>query len=237
MPADSASGAQALQTAALRAAGVVLGVRVAARDLAIGPAVPSAPGRRVLVLGGARSGKSTTAERFLSGHGAVEYVATGMPPSGDDKEWAARVASHRDRRPPDWRTSETLDVEGVLGSADPAPVLVDCLSLWLARVMDECGAWDAAGSGGVPGGVSGDGDGDTGDGGAAVRARVERLLGAWRSTPRHVVAVSNEVGCGVVPATASGRLYRDALGRLNAQVAADSDEVWFCTAGLPRRLR
>jgi adenosylcobinamide kinase/adenosylcobinamide-phosphate guanylyltransferase len=70
-----------------------------------------------------------------------------------------------------------------------------------------------------------------------VTARVERLLAAWRATARPVVAVSNEVGCGVVPATASGRLYRDVLGRLNAQVAAVSDEVWFCTAGLPRRLR
>jgi adenosylcobinamide kinase/adenosylcobinamide-phosphate guanylyltransferase len=257
MPADGAGGAPAprtgvsrtgfsqtavSQTAALRAAGVVLGVRPAERDQVTGPAGTFAPGRRVLVLGGARSGKSTTAERFLAGHGEVEYVATGMPPSEDDKEWAARVALHQDRRPPHWRTTETLDLEGVLGAADPAPVLVDCLSLWLARVMDECGAWEAAGPGDAgPGdGDTGDGDtgdGDAGDGGAAVRARVERLLGAWRSTPRHVVAVSNEVGCGVVPATASGRLYRDALGRLNALVAADSDEVWFCTAGLPRRLR
>jgi adenosylcobinamide kinase/adenosylcobinamide-phosphate guanylyltransferase len=66
---------------------------------------------------------------------------------------------------------------------------------------------------------------------------VDGLLAAWRSTTRPVVAVSNEVGCGVVPATASGRRYRDALGRLNALVAADSDEVWFCTAGLPQRLK
>jgi adenosylcobinamide kinase/adenosylcobinamide-phosphate guanylyltransferase len=175
---------------------------------------------RVLVLGGARSGKSTTAESFLAAWDEVEYVATGMPPGDDDKEWAARVSAHRARRPPRWRTNETIDLERVLGSADPAPVLVDCLSLWLARVMDECGAWDAGG-----------------DGLSAVTARVERLLGAWQATSRPVVAVSNEVGCGVVPATASGRLYRDALGRLNAQVAVVSDEVWFCTAGLPRRLR
>lgn len=193
---------------------------------------PPARGR-VLVLGGARSGKSTTAERFLAAHGEVEYVATGAPPDASDSEWAARVAEHRRRRPPHWRTTETLDLEQVLKSGDPAPVLIDCLSLWLARVMDECGAWSGEGSQGEE-----DGDGTAGgDGREEVAARVDRLLRSWRATSRHVIAVSNEVGCGVVPATASGRRYRDALGRLNALVAADSDEVWFCTAGLPRRLR
>jgi adenosylcobinamide kinase/adenosylcobinamide-phosphate guanylyltransferase len=180
---------------------------------------PSSRGR-VLVLGGARSGKSSTAERFLASCGDVEYVATGTPPDEEDKEWAARVAGHLRRRPPHWRTTETLDLEQVLKSDDPAPVLIDCLSLWLARVMDECDAWAAGG-----------------DGDHEVTARLDRLLRSWRVTSRPVVAVSSEVGCGVVPATASGRRYRDALGRLNAAIAADSDEVWFCTAGLPWRLR
>lgn len=189
---------------------------------------------RVLVLGGARSGKSVTAERFLAARGEVEYVATGAPPEASDREWAARVDEHRRRRPPHWRTTQTLDLEQVLKSDDPAPVLIDCLSLWLARVMDECGAWPSGeGSQGQE-----DGDGTAGGNGREeVTARADRLLRSWRATSRHVVAVSNEVGCGVVPATVSGRLYRDALGRLNALVAADSDEVWFCTAGLPRRLR
>lgn len=205
---------------------------------------PPARGR-VLVLGGARSGKSAAAERFLADCGEVEYVATGAPPDASDGEWAARVSEHRRRRPPHWRTTQTLDLERVLGSGDPAPVLIDCLSLWLARVMDECGAW-SGGEGGQDGegsqagkGGSDEGGGDTAGAGGRekVTARVDQLLRSWRATSRLVVAVSNEVGCGIVPAVASGRLYRDALGRLNALVAADSDEVWFCTAGLPRRLR
>jgi uroporphyrin-III C-methyltransferase/precorrin-2 dehydrogenase/sirohydrochlorin ferrochelatase len=180
---------------------------------------PSSRGR-VLVLGGARSGKSAAAEGLLASHGGVDYVATGKPPDEQDREWAERVAEHLHRRPPHWSTTETLDLEQVLKSDDPAPVLIDCLSLWLARVMDECDAWAAGG-----------------DGDHEVTARLDRLLRSWRVTSRPVVAVSSEVGCGVVPATASGRRYRDALGRLNAAIAADSDEVWFCTAGLPWRLR
>ena len=209
---------------------------------ALAPDVP-AGGRRVLVLGGARSGKSVTAETFLGGHGPagypVEYVATGTPPGQEDAEWAARIAAHQGRRPARWRTTETIDLEAVLASGDRDPVLIDCLSLWLARVMDECGAWDDDGAAAVtgPAGTEPSGTEPAGTGAAAVADRVGRLLAAWRATSRLVVAVSNEVGCGVVPATSSGRRYRDALGRLNAQVAAVSDEVWFCTAGLPRRLR
>jgi len=188
--------------------------------------------RRVLVLGGARSGKSQTAEEMLAAYDSVDYVATGTPPGTGDKEWDARVREHKQRRPAHWRTVETLVLADVLaqtadgggpgcaGPQPPAPVLVDCLTTWLARVMDDCGAWD----------------GDAGAG-EAVAARIDGLLGAWQQTRRHVVAVSNEIGSGVVPETASGRRFRDELGRLNARIAAASDEVWLCTAGIARRLR
>jgi adenosylcobinamide kinase/adenosylcobinamide-phosphate guanylyltransferase len=66
---------------------------------------------------------------------------------------------------------------------------------------------------------------------------VDGLLDAWQSTRRIVVAVSNEVGSGVVPATASGVRYRDELGALNTRIAAQCQQVWLCTAGIPRRLR
>ena len=192
----------------------------------VAAADPAAPSRRVLVLGGARSGKSQTAEEMLADHVYVHYVATGAPPGSGDAEWDARVREHQDRRPMYWQTTETLAVAEVLTAPDntpptsSAPVLVDCLTTWLARVMDDCEAWD-----GDP--VSG----------RMLADRVDRLLDAWSRTPRHVIAVSNEVGSGVVPETDSGRMFRDELGRLNARVAAASDEVWLCTAGIARRLR
>ncbi len=178
---------------------------------------PDAPLPRTLLLGGARSGKSTRAEQLLARHADVLYVATGGTRDGD-AEWAQRVALHRDRRPASWRTAETHDLEAVLAdTADPAPVLIDCLALWLTAVMDECGAWDDA--------VWADG------GEAAVQRRCEALAAAWAGTGRLVVAVSNEVGMGVVPATASGRRFRDTLGRLNMAVADASERVLLVVAG------
>jgi adenosylcobinamide kinase / adenosylcobinamide-phosphate guanylyltransferase len=176
---------------------------------------------RALVLGGARSGKSVTAERLLADHPTVEYVATGAIPADADATWAARVREHQQRRPRGWRTLETLDVEGALsGPGSPVPVLVECLSTWLARVMDDCGVWA-----GQPGADQ------------VLAARLDTLVKAWRQTRRHVIAVSNEVGSGVVPGTVSGVRYRDELGRLNARIAAECHEVWLCTAGIPQRLR
>jgi adenosylcobinamide kinase/adenosylcobinamide-phosphate guanylyltransferase len=176
---------------------------------------------RVLVLGGARSGKSVTAERMLAERDQVDYVACGLPADDSDPSWAERVRLHLERRPARWTTLETLDLEGVLGGADRAvPVLVDCLSTWLAGVMDECGLW--------AGKASADKE---------LATRVDGLMHAWRSTSRVVVAVSNEVGSGVVPATASGIRFRDELGRLNARVAGDCEQAWLCTAGIARRLR
>jgi len=188
------------------------------------------PGRgrahRVLVLGGARSGKSVTAERMLAARDRVDYVATGGRPDAADPEWAERVRAHQQRRPAHWVTLETLDLAQLLAGPQlttrdrATPVLVDCLSTWLAGVMEDCGLWA-----GRP-----DADQD-------LAARVDGLLAAWRATARPVVAVSNEVGSGVVPATVSGRRYRDELGVLNTRVAAECEQVWLCTAGIARRLR
>ncbi|MFC8519641.1 bifunctional adenosylcobinamide kinase/adenosylcobinamide-phosphate guanylyltransferase [Streptomyces sp. NPDC057257] len=182
--------------------------------------VPDVP-RRTLVLGGARSGKSVEAERRLEAFPDVLYVATGGQ-RGNDTEWAARVAAHRERRPGSWRTTETCDLVPLL-AGDGAPLLVDCLSLWLTDVMDSVGAWDDA--------VWADG------GERALRERVRELTEAVRASRRTVVAVSNEVGSGIVPATASGRRYRDELGRLNAAFAGECEQVVLVVAGQALVLR
>ncbi|MFJ5611767.1 bifunctional adenosylcobinamide kinase/adenosylcobinamide-phosphate guanylyltransferase [Streptomyces sp. NPDC093221] len=178
--------------------------------------VPDIP-RRTLVLGGARSGKSAEAERRLAGFPGVLYVATGGSRDGDD-EWARRVAAHRERRPASWRTEETCDLVPLLTAPGP-PLLIDCLGLWLTSVLDKADAW-------APGASLDE-----------VRGRTTELVAAFRRTPRTVVAVSNEVGSGVVPSHPSGRLFRDELGRLNAAVAAESESVLLLVSGLPLPLR
>ena len=164
--------------------------------------------RRILVVGGARSGKSREAERLLAAEPTVTYVATSRPELATwDSEWAGRIEAHRARRPAGWLTVETRDVAKVLREAT-GPVLIDCLSLWLADALDD----------------------------EDREQRIDELVAAWRGTRARVVAVSNEVGSGVVPDTASGRLFRDELGRLNARVAAESDEVLLTVAGRVVRL-
>ena len=164
---------------------------------------------RVLVLGGARSGKSERAEQRVAAEPDVTYLATGAT-SDDDPEWAARIAAHRARRPAWWRTVETTDLAGVLATAT-GTVLIDGIGTWLASVMDECGAW-------------------TGEV-VALETRVEELIETWRQTSAHVVAVSDETGLGVIPGTPAGRLFRDWLGRVNQALAAESEETELVVAG------
>ncbi|MEQ4205494.1 nicotinate-nucleotide--dimethylbenzimidazole phosphoribosyltransferase [Actinopolymorpha sp. B9G3] len=202
-----------------------------------------APGirRRILVLGGARSGKSATAERMVESAAAVTYVATGPAPSADDPEWRERVQLHRDRRPAHWTTVETRDLVGLLATRTNEPLVVDCLGTWLAATMDDHDMWrdDSADSDPDTAAAAADGAADMAadDAAAKVTAEVDALVEAWRSTSRTAVAISNEVGSGIVPATRSGRLFRDQLGLLNSRIAAESDEVWLVTAGIPQRLR
>jgi adenosylcobinamide kinase/adenosylcobinamide-phosphate guanylyltransferase len=165
------------------------------------------------VLGGARSGKSSFAERLAAECGEpVLYVATAT--AGDD-EMAERIRVHQAQRPGGWRTLEAsrgLDVAvpGALG--DARTVLVEDLTLLLSNLM-----LDAV------------------QDGAETMAIAE--FDALQELAAHVIVVSNEVGLGIVPPTPLGRRFRDALGRLNQHAAAVSSEVYLLFAGLPLRLK
>lgn len=176
------------------------------------------PGRRALVLGGARAGKSAHAETLLAGEPAVDYVATAVPDPAD-AEWAERIARHRERRPSTWHTIETTDLAGVLAGEGSA-VLLDSVTAWLTTVMADVGLGC-----GVP------------EADERLALEIDRTVGAWAAAQRRVVAVSDEVGSGVVARPGPERLFRDALGLLNQRLAASADEVWLLTAGIPLRLR
>ncbi len=196
------------------------GARVVPDGTTLGTRPEPAPVGRTLVIGGARSGKSSAAEALLAAESSVTYVATAYPPE-HDHEWSERVRRHQDGRPGHWSTLETTDLVPLLGS-DGDALLVDCLTLWLTRVMDAHDAWDD--------------DVWAARAAKAVAGEVDALVDAWRTTARRVVAVTNEVGQGVVPDTAAGRRFRDVMGRLNAAVAAVTEDVRWCTAGRVTRL-
>ena len=148
---------------------------------------------------------------MLSDHPDTLYVATGGDGSADP-EWAERIARHQARRPQSWGLAETIDLVPLLQSAGP-PLLIDCLTLWLARTMDACNVWEDL------------------DRVTAVEKHIGDLATAWSATPRTVVAVSNEVGSGVVPADAGTRLFRDLMGRVNTSISHRSDAVLLTVAG------
>ncbi|HEV7647979.1 MAG TPA: bifunctional adenosylcobinamide kinase/adenosylcobinamide-phosphate guanylyltransferase [Actinophytocola sp.] len=174
--------------------------------------------RRTLILGGARSGKSAHAEGLLTDAPAT-FVATARQ-DPDDAEWTARIAEHVRRRPPAWDTVELPDPTGLAPFLATATgrVLVDDLATWLTALLDDANAW-----------TGGDLD--------PVRQKCDELVTAVSASPADVVLVSAEVGLGVVPATRSGRLFRDQLGALNAALADRCTDVVLLVAGIPLRLR
>jgi adenosyl cobinamide kinase/adenosyl cobinamide phosphate guanylyltransferase len=160
----------------------------------------------VVLLGGARSGKSAFAVRLaLDAGDPVTFLATGEP---SDEEMADRIRLHRAERPSGWSTvEEPLELEAAIARAPERETLViDCLSLWVANVLER--------------GV---------DGHVEDAARAAASMAARR--PGLTVAVSNEVGLGIVPVTPLGRRYRDILGRVNAGWVEVSERAFLLVAG------
>ena len=180
-------------------------------DPFLSAASPKLLPRVTLVLGGARSGKSRYAEALVDATGVPAlYLATG---EARDGEMAERIRQHRARRGARWETrEEPLALSEVLcrESRSDRPVLVDCLTLWLANLLE---------AGRLP-------ERET----AALLAALPRLEGP-------VVFVANEVGLGIVPENALARRFRDEAGRLNQAVAAAAERVFFLAAGLPMTLK
>jgi adenosylcobinamide kinase / adenosylcobinamide-phosphate guanylyltransferase len=210
---------------------------------------------RTLIIGGARSGKSTEAELRLAAEPHVTYLAAGpfapargpdqagaagdqswSGPDGEpDTEWAQRVAAHQQRRPAWWRTVESLDIAGILRQETGA-LLIDGIGTWLAAVLDEAGMW--ADPVARPRGASAGSESDPRrpDPAAIVRARIDELVDAWRQTSALVVAVTDQVGSGLVPTYPAGRVFRDQLGWLNQRLAAESEINLQVIAGLATTL-
>ena len=181
-------------------------------------------GKIAFVLGGARSGKSAWAERRaleLEAEGrTVVYIAT-CERRPDDAEMSDRIARHRSRRPSSWSTVEVpFAVAEELERLMPGTVaLVDCLSLWVSNLLLAAPE---------------KGHEATSD---EILERVEEFLDSARRSSADVIIVSNETGCGVVPTSRLGRLYRDILGWANQAAAREADEVWLLVAGLPQRIK
>lgn len=172
--------------------------------------------RLILILGGARAGKSTFALRLAEAQlddGQGCFIATAQ---ALDDEMAERIARHRAERSAQWITIEEpfqLDA-ALLQAAEAKVVLIDCLTLfvsnWLLRSENEH---------------------------QQLQSIVERLLANVKSQMATVICVSNEVGLGIVPDNLLGRTFRDLLGRVNQQFAAAADEVYLLVAGLPLKLK
>lgn len=171
----------------------------------------------ILILGGARSGKSALAERLASQRKRVLFVATA---EALDADMERRIAAHRSQRPSQWRTlEEPLDPASAIQEAadDYEICLLDCLTLWVSNLLLS-----------MEGSLKAEED---------ILSAVERLLEVYKRSSATWIVVSNEVGLGIVPPTPLGRLYRDILGRANQTVVARADRVYLTVAGLALDVR
>ena len=194
-------------------------------------ALPSAP-RLILILGGARSGKSAFAEQLAASSGqSIAFIATAT--AGDD-EMRARIARHRASRPAHWHTvEEPFDLAGAVQHAAALAdiLLLDCITLWLSNWLARHGETsDRAMAASSP----------LFD--AAAMQEIQNLLATLASLDpgKTLIVITNEVGLGIVPAYPLGRLYRDTLGLVNQRLAEAAGRVYLLIAGIAvdiKRLR
>ena len=178
----------------------------------------AAENKIILLLGGARSGKSAYAQELagLAG-GSVLFCATAEPL---DDEMQSRIGKHRVSRPPGWETVEAgRDIGRALGqrASQYDTIIIDCITILVANVMGDGSEAEKAES--------------------SVGAEILSLIALLKRKQSNYILVSNEAGSGLVPDNRLGRLYRDELGKANQKLAAVSDEVYLLTAGIPLKLK
>ena len=185
-------------------------------------------GKLILVLGGARSGKSTYAQRLAgeitTGSSRVAYVATGV---ACDDEMRARVEHHRRSRPPEWATIEApAEVAQAIQRAgeEYSVMIVDCLTTLLTNWLAERGQLEEPTESMV-------------ELEKVILGQVEDLIRAAKGARTAAIVVSNEVGLGVVPSFKAGRVFRDLAGLANQVIAREADEVYMMWAGIPQRIK
>lgn len=183
--------------------------------------------RLILVTGGARSGKSAFAEAKAKECGQnVLYVATSKP---IDDEMKQRIAKHRAQRPSEWETLEeykNLDtaMSNILQGKDA--VLLDCITIMITNLMlDESYDWDNLTRNNVEEIEN------------SIQHQIERLISFTKMSKLTFIIVTNEIGLGIVPASALSRDFRDIAGRMNQLIARAADEVYFCISGIPMRIK
>lgn len=180
-------------------------------------------GRLTLILGGARSGKSRLAQdTALSAGQAVLFVATG---EALDREMLERIEEHRRTRPAGWRTLEAPCDAGRRirrEAGDARAIIVDCLTLLVSNVIGRCGPAEEV---------------DAALASVAVAEEIRGLVSCIEEEPASFIVVSNEVGLGLVPDNRLGRIYRDCLGRANAELAQRAETVYLMVAGIPMVLK
>ena len=182
---------------------------------------PKAP--LTVILGGARSGKSTYAQQLARQNGgSVLYVATA---TAGDEEMKARIAAHRAERPANWRTLEAPlrvgeAIRRALAEQSADVVLLDCITLLANNVLMQ-----------LPENASASEVTD------ALLTEIDALLACREESKADWIIVSNEVGMGLVPPYPIGRIYRDALGRANQRLAEAATEALLLVAGKPISLK
>lgn len=184
-------------------------------------------GRLVVVTGGARSGKSTFAEKIAKDCNCdVVYIATSIP---FDDEMKARIKKHVEQRPANWKTVEAYrDLDKYLAKDNNLPVvyLLDCITIMITNLMLEaCHDWDKVSQREI----------DCVE--ANIKQEMEKLLKVVDEKDTTFILVTNEVGMGIVPENKLSRIFRDIAGRVNQMLAQAADEVYLCVAGIPVRIK